>query len=408
MTIEAIVEQLASRIVATPDGCRGVGSQTSKSPCFETAGRPLHENLAPLLEWVSPGVLRAAAWTVLFDVLAFAHAGGHAIPTIGEWGGQTLAGVVSTGTHGGSYPYGSIASSVVRVVLLDSSGKSHTFEKGSDEFRAVISSFGSTGIIVALDLQCEPIFDLALQRRRYSITDYARELAENSSKVTYRAAIWESTTDWVVDFASSPVAPVAKDTRQDLPTTREERFGDKASVYAWIARNIGPAWPFSSIQSKDYRGRYDAMLAPMAGDAATILKRRKRQRTPLESEFAIDFGRTEEFIGELRSLLRSSRRGPDRMIGLRPMAGDDLWLSPTLGKPCLWVSVFIHPDNPFVPELVALLQRFEARPHWGKHLLVPPDSVPALYPNWSAFRAIRDRLDPERVFINRFSAQLGL
>lgn len=406
MSIESIVEEVAARFVGAPDGCRGVGSRTSKSPCFETTGRPLHENLAPLLEWVSPGVLRAAAWTVLRDVVAFARAGGYAIPTIGEWGGQTIAGVVSTGTHGGSYTYGSIASSVVRVVLLDGNGAPHTFEQGTDEFRAVIGSFGSTGIIVAVDLACVPLFDLALQRRRYSIDDYARELVQNSSKTTYRAAVWESTTEWVVDFSSSPVAQ--GDARDGLPETREQRFGDKASVYAWIARNLGLSWPFSSIKSKDYRGSYEAMLAPIDGDAATVLERRKRQRTPLESEFAIDLGSTEAFLGELRSLLRTTRRGPDRMIGLRPTAGDDLWLSPTLGKPCLWVSVFIHPDNPFVPDLVTLLQRYGARPHWGKHLLYPPASVPALYPKWSAFRQVRDRLDPQRVFVNRFAAELGL
>ena len=68
-----------------------VSTDRAKSPCFETAGRPLHENLAPLLEWVSPGVLRAAAWTVLFDVIAFARAGGYAIPTIGEWQRRWLA-----------------------------------------------------------------------------------------------------------------------------------------------------------------------------------------------------------------------------------------------------------------------------------------------------------------------------
>ncbi|HEY4182056.1 MAG TPA: D-arabinono-1,4-lactone oxidase [Kofleriaceae bacterium] len=405
MTLERLVEQVTARFVDAPDGCRGVGSQTSKSRCFETAGRPLSENLAPLLEWVSPGVVRASGWTILRDLLAFVRAGGFAVPTIGEWDGQTIAGVVSTGTHGGSYSYGSIASSVVRVMLLDGRGQLHTFEKGTDEFRAVISSFGTTGIIVAVDLACEASFDLALQRRRYTIGEYARELVANKSAATFRAAVWESTTEWVVDFASTKVS---RDTARGLPTQREQRFGDKASVYAWIARNVGLAWPFSSIKSKDYQGPYEAMLAPMAGDdAATILRRRKVQRTPLESELAIDLARTEEFLTELRALLRG-RKGPDRMIGLRPMVGDDLWLSPTQGQTVLWVSFFIHADNPFVPDLVALLTRYDARPHWGKHLLLPPAAIAALYPRWNDFKAVRDRLDPDRVFVNQYSSELGL
>ncbi|CAN5866005.1 L-gulono-1,4-lactone dehydrogenase [soil metagenome] len=406
MSIEEVAAQVAAQFVGTPDGCRGVGSQTSKSTCFETTGRPLKESFAPLLEWVSPGVLRATGWTFVRDVIAFASASGFAIPTIGEWDGQTLAGAVSTGTHGGSYEYGSLASSVVRVMLVDGKGQLQTFAKGTDELRAVLSSFGSTGIIVALDLACEPTFDLALERRRFSIADYARELVANTGKATFRAAVWESTTEWVVDFSSTKVTH--GEGPPGLPTEREQRFGDKASVYAWVARNLRLTWPFSSIGAKDYRGRYEAMLAPLRGDeAATILRRRKLQRTPLESELAIDLTDTEAFLTELRSLLRN-RKGPDRMIGLRPMAGDDVWLSPTLGKPCLWVSFFIHPENPFVPDLVALLQRHSARPHWGKHLLYPPAAISALYPQWNAYRAIRDRLDPDRVFINRYSAELGL
>jgi FAD/FMN-containing dehydrogenase len=400
-TIASLVESLRDR----PDGCRAVGSATSKNDCFKTNGIRIAEVDLSSLNWVGDGVIRASAWTILRDVVAFAAQAGWAIATIGEWAGQTLGGVIATGTHGGSYRYGSIVSSVVRVEVMNAQGQVSVLDRGTDDFFATLNSFGTTGIIVTADVKCEPLFDIALQRRRLSIEQYARDLVANSAQVDYRASVWASSTPWVIDYAGHKTskAPTA-----NVATRREQRFGDKNSVYEWLASRLTFSLPMSTIASKHYQNRYDRILAPIDGDAAEILKRRKKQRTPQECEFAIDLQRAEEFLAALLELLRRRKKYPDRLIGLRPLAGDSCWLSPTQNKTCLWVSFFIHASNPLVPELCELLTRYSARPHWGKHLLLAPASIAALYPRWDEFLDKRRAFDPGRVFVNDFAAQLGM
>lgn len=42
------------------------------------------------------------------------------------------------------------------------------------------------------------------------------------------------------------------------------------------------------------------------------------------------------------------------------------------------------------------------RPHWGKLHGLTAEELRALYPRFDDFVALRDRLDPERVFGNRY------
>ena len=50
----------------------------------------------------------------------------------------------------------------------------------------------------------------------------------------------------------------------------------------------------------------------------------------------------------------------------------------------------------------AVLRGYDGRPHWGKlHTRTAADLAPA-YPRWQEFLAMRDRLDPDRVFANPY------
>ena len=49
-----------------------------------------------------------------------------------------------------------------------------------------------------------------------------------------------------------------------------------------------------------------------------------------------------------------------------------------------------------------VLRRYDGRPHWGKlHTRTAADLEPT-YPRWADFQALREQLDPDRVFTNRY------
>ena len=50
----------------------------------------------------------------------------------------------------------------------------------------------------------------------------------------------------------------------------------------------------------------------------------------------------------------------------------------------------------------AIMRDYDGRPHWGKlHTRTAADLAPA-YPRWDDFLAMRERLDPQRVFTNDY------
>jgi FAD/FMN-containing dehydrogenase len=51
---------------------------------------------------------------------------------------------------------------------------------------------------------------------------------------------------------------------------------------------------------------------------------------------------------------------------------------------------------------------FGGRVYLGKDARLPRDHFQSMYPEWSAWRAIRDQWDPEGLFRSRMSERLGL
>ncbi|WP_245823002.1 D-arabinono-1,4-lactone oxidase [Brachybacterium avium] len=59
-----------------------------------------------------------------------------------------------------------------------------------------------------------------------------------------------------------------------------------------------------------------------------------------------------------------------------------------------------------LPEIEERLAPFAPRPHWGKVFATAPEQVRAQYPRLDDFLALRERLDPERVFTNAYVDRL--
>jgi xylitol oxidase len=55
-----------------------------------------------------------------------------------------------------------------------------------------------------------------------------------------------------------------------------------------------------------------------------------------------------------------------------------------------------------LPAIEAALLPLGARPHWGKCFAAGVEELEPLYPRMADFRALRDRVDPDRVFGNAF------
>ncbi|MEK7728504.1 MAG: FAD-binding protein, partial [candidate division KSB1 bacterium] len=110
---------------------------------------------------------------------------GLALPNMGGYTGQTIAGAISTGTHGSGISLGPLASFVESLELVSESGKIYRIEPGNgptepakyrlkfpnvtlvqndDWFRSVVVSMGCMGVIYSVILRVVPKFWLSETR----------------------------------------------------------------------------------------------------------------------------------------------------------------------------------------------------------------------------------------------------
>ncbi len=116
---------------------------------------------------------------------------GYSLKTTGASNGQTIAGAVSTGTHGSALNFGSMQDFVVGIHLIIDKNKHIILEretypvvlpslanqlgaeliKDDKLFNAALISFGSFGLIHGLIIEAEPLFLLEFHRRKVPINN---------------------------------------------------------------------------------------------------------------------------------------------------------------------------------------------------------------------------------------------
>lgn len=114
------------------------------------------------------------------------EADGNSLSTCGASNGQTIAGAISTGTHGSAFQYGSMSRYVAGIHLVAGPGNTVWLEPASrpavtdafiatlgvklvrddDMFYAALVSFGSFGIIAGIMIEAEAKYELECSRAR--------------------------------------------------------------------------------------------------------------------------------------------------------------------------------------------------------------------------------------------------
>lgn len=104
---------------------------------------------------------------------------------VGSISDQTLAGIVTTATHGSGVTYGVMSTHVMALTLLlaDGSRVSCSRYERPDLFIASICGLGSTGLILTIQLEVEPAFRLKEVQESVSFD----ETIKNLDKIVYAA-----------------------------------------------------------------------------------------------------------------------------------------------------------------------------------------------------------------------------
>jgi FAD/FMN-containing dehydrogenase len=367
---EAAAERLTVRVA---------GTGHSFTPLVATDGLLLSLDAWTGVEAHAAAAGRATvrAGTKLHDLGEQLFALGLGMENLGDVDVQSVAGAVSTGTHGTGRALGNLSSHVVGMRLVTAAGEVVELSEGGDPdlLRAARVSLGALGVVSAVTLRVAPAYCLEERVWREPNGACLNRLAERIAENVRYEFFWFPATDEAECKTLNPT---------DLPPD------DAVDLALGTPASAAPGAPRAPVER--HRVGWSARVIPSI-----------RQRKFNEMEYALPAEAGPDCFRLVRA--RMVERHPEVQwpVEYRTLAADDAWLSPAHGRETVTIS--IHQDarlpfREFFEDVEAVFRDHGGRPHWGKIHSLQARELRDLYPRWDDFLAARARLDPDGTLLN--------
>jgi FAD-linked oxidoreductase len=328
------------------------------------------------------------------------------MPNLGDIDSQTISGALATGTHGTGAAFGCLSTFVAGLELVTGTGEviHCSAEERPDVFSAALVGVGAVGILTEVTLRCVGAFTLRAEERPAALSDVFAGLDESIAGNDHFEFYWFPYTERAQTKANNRVS--ADD--QPLPGFRRWLDDDflANTVFAGVCR-LGRAVPalvpaLSGVSARALSAR----VYTARSDRVFVSPRRVRF---MEMEYGLPRAALAEAFGGLQSLLAGLPFKVVFPVEVRFTAADDIWLSHGYGRENAYIAIHQYvgmPYEPYFQGFEKLCQALGGRPHWGKMHYRDAASLADAYPRFNDFLAVRDQLDPKRVFANPYTTQI--
>jgi L-gulono-1,4-lactone dehydrogenase len=324
---------------------------------------------------------------------------GLAMQNQGDVDPQTLAGAISTATHGTGGSFGNLSSQVSGVRLVDGTGEVQELT-GGDELRAARVSLGALGAIAAVTIRCVPAFTINRIDEPRSLDEVLPRLDELVDANDH----WES---FVMPYTRRALTLTSQRTdRPPEPPGRATAFMHDVvlenavlGLFCRTGRAFPKLIPALNRRLAGLMGRAEHL------DASNRVYANTRLVRFTEMEYAIPRERAAEALERVLDTIERRRLPIGFPIELRVVAPDDALLSTAYERPTAYIAVHQYVGMEFETYFRAvesIMDEYEGRPHWGKRHYQSEATLRPRYPEWDRFRELRERLDPERRFENDY------
>jgi len=346
--------------------------------------------------------VRVLAGTPLHELNPALQAQGLALPNLGDIDRQTVSGAVATGTHGTGTRLRGLADAVsgLTLVLADGSLLECSAEVEPEVFEAARVGLGALGVVVELELQCVPAFRLHAVEGLESLEGMLDDIQGEADAHDHLDLHWFPHTDRVMVKRNDRVAP--GEGPAPLPGWRrwldDELMANR--VYEVVNR-VGSVRP--GVVPRLNRVSAAAWTSREYADDSWRVFCTTRDVRFVESEYAVPRAAVADVVRELRSWIDRSDEALPFPVEARFIGADDIWLSTAYERDNAYVAVHQYhrmEAGPYFAAFEAIVAEHEGRPHWGKVHTLGADRLRELYPRFTDFLAVRDRLDPQRRFAN--------
>ncbi|ATZ53886.1 Bcalo1 [Botrytis cinerea B05.10] len=381
------------------------------------------------------GVVVMQSGIRLYSVGEQLDAVGLAMPNLGSINHQSIAGAISTGTHGSTLRHGILSSSILELKITLSNGKTETCSPDQNEelFRASLISLGAIGIITEITFQAVPAFTLSWEQT----VDTDLRMMNNWDKTLWTQT--EFVRVWWFPYTRRAVVWAAEKT--DLaPMPPPKSYYDAwlgyhvyhnllalghyvPSILPWVE------WFVFGMQYGFANGSKSSAIQPSR--QALLMNCLYSQ---FVNEWAIPISKGPEALKRLSSWLNHlTPDDPDYVAHGIPYSAEGLYVHapvevrvtetsnsltprPHLDPTCteeatLYLNATLYRPYDMDPPCHAryyqgfefLMRELGGRPHWAKNFETTGEDIEAMYgENLENWRRIRNDADPEGMFVGEW------
>ncbi|WP_182642854.1 D-arabinono-1,4-lactone oxidase [Dietzia sp. E1] len=333
---------------------------------------------------------------------------GLAQQNLGDFAEQSLAGAVSTGTHGTGCGAPGLPATVVGLQLVTADGSVLSCSPTShpEVFEAARLGLGALGIITKMTIRCVPAFALRAEERPWTLSAALQDLEGFARSADHAEFFWFPHTDTITvkrntrlpgDTELRPVGRVRELVSDEFLSN--EAF-DALCRAATRRPALTPRLNRFASRALSARGFTDRSYRVFASP------RRVRFR---EMEYAVPIGAASGVLRDLRDTIDRSGVVTPFPVEVRFAAADDVWMSTAHHREVCYIAVhqYHRMDHTELFRLAeSIFLASGGRPHWGKMHTRTAADLSTMVERFDDFVSVRDRLDPDRLFGNEYTERV--
>ena len=320
------------------------------------------------------------------------HKQGWALNNLASLPHISIAGSISTGTHGSGIKNQNLANQVLSLDLVTAEGELRHIDRANPAFNALVVGLGLGGIVYQYELKVEPTFEI----RQVTYPEIPLDvLQRNFDQIMGTAYSVSYFTDW----STAQVGNLWCKFREHEVIPETVGGSTKADKKYHPIPSVDP------VACTDQLGE--------SGDWHQRLSHFKLEFTPsvgeeIQTEFFVD---RKDAAAAIEAVIKLGAEITPLLwiTELRTIAADDLWLSGSYQRDTLAIHFTWKKDlaiYPVIEKVEAALRSFNYRPHWGKVFTADAKYLSAVYPKMSEFKALVEALDPSSKFENTFTRRI--
>lgn len=345
------------------------------------------------------------AGTRLRDIPGLLRPHGLALANQGDVDPQSLAGALSTSTHGTGVGFTGFAGMVRGLRIVTADGVVHDAGPGDPLFECGRVSIGALGVLTQVRMAVVDTFILSAVEKAEPLGPVMENFTALAHEVDHLEYYW---------FPGTSVAHVKRNTRHPL----SDRDNVPGSVPRWksviddeLVSNAayGAMCRVMSVAPKTTgffnRVSAGALAQREYADVAHDVFVSKRRVRFNEMEYSVPLADAPEVLAEVHRAIDACGIPVGFPIEVRATAADDVPLSTAKGRESCYIAAHrYHRDDyrEFFRVLEPILVAAGGRPHWGKHHTLGFAELSAVHEDLTTVAALRSQVDPDGMFRNPY------